>query len=374
MLRRYSDDEILNKLKARDERVTKVYFYDILRVTYHICDRRYFLRQKPGLDFYSLAHEYYLALDLHDWKPLENRKHDTSLQTWMSNGFRFHILDKLKQANKEVATNDLEERAANMDLIFDLQTDDYKHEVHQMVEEICSYLGHGNKKSVLLRMMLIEGYKGKEVALRFGLTPSAITQQYHKLMKEVVIPYFKEYYESKSVLQSISGHYRRSLGESSSVPGESRVLFRMERMPNPLKNMIPTKEQLRKRTTPNRVKKLADNEIFVFGSNLAGMHGGGAALTAYRLFGAKMGQGVGLQGRSYGIPTMQGGPDTIAPYVNDFITFAREHPQQQFLVTRIGCGIAGFDTEDIAPLFQNAIPVSNISLPCDFWEWLQEHL
>ena len=64
-----------------------------------------------------------------------------------------------------------------------------------------------------------------------------------------------------------------------------------------------------KRTTPERITELQPNEIFVFGSNLEGMHGGGAALLAYRKFGAIWGQGVGLQGQSYGIPTMQGGVD-----------------------------------------------------------------
>ena len=81
--------------------------------------------------------------------------------------------------------------------------------------------------------------------------------------------------------------------------------------------------------------------------------------------------GVGLQGQSYGIPTMQGGVETIAPYVDEFIAFAREHKELQFLVTRIGCGIAGFDAEEIAPLFVEAKDVENISLPLDFWDILK---
>lgn len=125
-----------------------------------------------------------------------------------------------------------------------------------------------------------------------------------------------------------------------------------------------------KRITPDLIMDLAENEIFVFGSNLAGMHGGGAAYIALKKFGAKLGQGVGLQGQSYGIPTMQGGVETIAPYVDEFIAFAREHRELQFLVTRIGCGIAGFDAEEIAPLFVEAKGVENISLPRDFWNVL----
>ncbi len=118
-----------------------------------------------------------------------------------------------------------------------------------------------------------------------------------------------------------------------------------------------------KRTTPNRIDKLQPGEIFVFGSNLLGMHAGGAARAAYHKFGAIMGQGVGLQGQSYAIPTMQGGVETIRPYVDDFIDFARQHPELTFLVTRIGCGIAGFRDEEIAPLFAEAHQLSNVVLP-----------
>ena len=125
-----------------------------------------------------------------------------------------------------------------------------------------------------------------------------------------------------------------------------------------------------KRTTPEFITELQPNEIFVFGSNLGGMHGGGAAYIAYRKFGAIMGQGVGLQGQSYGIPTMQGGVETIRPYVDEFIEFAKEHRNLTFLVTRIGCGIAGFTPAEIAPLFAAATSLPNIHLPLDFWKEL----
>ena len=121
-----------------------------------------------------------------------------------------------------------------------------------------------------------------------------------------------------------------------------------------------------KEFTPERISELKPNEIFVFGSNLAGMHGGGAAWIAYERFGAIMGQGVGLQGQSYAIPTMQGGVETIKPYVDEFITFAKAHPEYKFFVTKIGCGIAGFSVEEIAPLFYHAIDCENIILPKEF--------
>jgi hypothetical protein len=123
--------------------------------------------------------------------------------------------------------------------------------------------------------------------------------------------------------------------------------------------------------TPNRITSLAIDEVFVFGSNLSGMHGGGAARIAYEKFGAIWGQGVGLQGKSYAIPTMQGGVDTIIPYVNEFIVFAKSHPEKYFLVTRIGCGIAGFTDEEIAPLFKEAARLNNVCLPRSFKELLK---
>lgn len=118
--------------------------------------------------------------------------------------------------------------------------------------------------------------------------------------------------------------------------------------------------------TPGRISELKNNEVFVFGSNLAGAHGGGAARAAYNKFGAVWGEGVGLFGQSYAIPTMQGGVETIKPYVDEFICFAKEHDELKFLVTRVGCGIAGFGDSDIAPLFEEAIDVENIILPRSF--------
>lgn len=126
------------------------------------------------------------------------------------------------------------------------------------------------------------------------------------------------------------------------------------------------------RIASSHIRDLKPNEIFVFGSNLAGMHGGGAARVAHQRFGAVMGQGVGLQGQSYAIPTMQGGVETIRPYVDDFVKFAKDHPGLRFLVTRIGCGIAGFTDEEIAPLFKGAVVVENICLPDLWWQLLTD--
>ena len=128
--------------------------------------------------------------------------------------------------------------------------------------------------------------------------------------------------------------------------------------------------ELRPDFTPERISKLKPDEVFVFGSNLDGMHGGGAAYAAFKFFGAVWGCGVGLQGQTYAIPTMQGGVETIKPYVDEFIAFAKAHPGLFFYVTRIGCGIAGFRDAEIAPLFADALGVENICLPESFVELL----
>ena len=127
-----------------------------------------------------------------------------------------------------------------------------------------------------------------------------------------------------------------------------------------------------KRISPRWISSLEKNEIFVFGSNLQGMHGGGAARVALEQFGAVWGEGIGLQGQSYAIPTMHGGVDVIAPYVNAFIAFAKEHPELKFLVTEIGCGIAGFSVSEMAPLFKEALEVENVYLPERFVEVLEK--
>ena len=120
------------------------------------------------------------------------------------------------------------------------------------------------------------------------------------------------------------------------------------------------------RFTPEFITELKPGEIFVFGSNLGGFHAGGAARVANQKFGAEWGVGVGLTGQCYAIPTMQGGVETIKPYTDEFVAFAAQHPELTFLVTRIGCGIAGFTDEEIAPLFADALDAPNVVLPESF--------
>ena len=125
------------------------------------------------------------------------------------------------------------------------------------------------------------------------------------------------------------------------------------------------------RIIPSVIYSLAPNEIFVFGSNALGMHHAGAARVAYNEFGAEWGNGEGLQGQSYSIPTMEGEHNTKLAIMR-FTQYAREHPELKFLVTPVGCGIAGNTPEEIAPMFKDAAYLENVYLPISFWKVLMK--
>lgn len=369
-----TDDEILEGFRNADEHIVKEYFYRYCRVAYCIYDRCYDLQYKPGMDFYSLAHEYYLALIKHDFRQLEDRKPSMSLKTWMVNGFRFLVLDKLKGLKKEQLKESLEERMGNTHLRFDVHDDEFAGEFRSTIDEICrTYYGRDSRNSIILQMLFVEGFKGKEIAAQLGISQPAVTERYNRMMHDVVVPYFKRYFVTNKY--GLPTRYEKFMEDECSYSMVRPSVG--AKMPRPsvganrdfiFRDMDKKKKG---RVTPEWIDDLQENQVFVFGSNLAGMHGGGAARVARLRFGAVMGKGVGMQGRSYAIPTMQGGTETIRPYVNNFIAYAKEHPELTFLVTPIGCGIAGFEPEDIAPLFEKASNVENIWLPKSFWEVLE---
>ena len=380
-----SDDEILQGFKDADARIVREYYYGYCRVAYCIYDKRYDLQHKPGMDFFSLAHEYYLYLCEHDFKPLEDRKPSMSLKTWMVNGFRFLLLDKLKEVVKEHRFESIEARQGSRKMQFDVTDNQFEHDLYQTIEDIGTfYYGRDSKNSIILKMLYIEGFKGKDVAAQLGISHSAVTQRCQKMMHDVVIPYFKRYFDASEYGSYLSfgdedarieSAPKMSMSRMSSMPGMKASRMCCEESADNGNNIFNNKNNMedkkKGRITPSWIDSLKENEIFVFGSNLAGMHGGGAARIARLHFGAVMGKGIGLQGQSYAIPTMQGGVETIRPYVDEFIAYAKHHQELHFLVTPIGCGIAGFEAEDIAPLFKSAKGIKNISLPESFWEVIE---
>lgn len=126
------------------------------------------------------------------------------------------------------------------------------------------------------------------------------------------------------------------------------------------------------RITPNHIIALKPHEVFVFGSNEAGRHSRGAALTA-KQWGARKSVPAGRAGQTYAIPTKPADVRVslclrdISKYVDDFIQHAQAHPNDYFLVTEIGCGLAGYSPRDIAPMFRGAVELRNVALPVRFW-------
>jgi DNA-binding Lrp family transcriptional regulator len=352
---RLSDDEILKGFRRGDPYIIREYFYGYCEVGYHIFDQRYQLKGKQNLDFMSLAHQYALYLMEHDWKPLEDHSPEVSLKTWLINGFRYVVLDALKWYKKEYGSITFEDYLRSFDVTSDLRL-----QFNRMVEDVCDHVPMERKDRLIILMMLERGFKGKEIAAEMGISPAAISQRYKKLKEEIIVPYFKKNFDMDldmpEVMEDRAVVYEEAMMEASAPCPPSAM--RHGRMKTATFDYME-----KKRTTPEFITELQPNEIFVFGSNLRGMHGGGAAYIAHRKFGAIMGQGVGLQGQSYAIPTMQGGVETIKPYVDEFIEFAKEHQNLTFLVTRIGCGIAGFTDNEISPLFNAAHEVENIVLP-----------
>lgn len=225
-------------------------------------------------------------------------------------------------------------------------------------------------KALVERMKNEEGWNFAYIGTNQDVeaTASSLSIDHHMSFRDDEVGMAEAWEKERKSKMMLFGRFSADFATTSAMPPTMRKMHRSRS--NRENRNYHEMSEFSNRITPEHITSLKSNEIFVFGSNLAGAHAGGAAYLAYQRFGAVMGQGVGLQGQSYAIPTMQGGPDTILPYVEEFIRFADMHPELTFLVTKIGCGIAGFTPAEIAPLFAGAIEVGNIHLPMDFWKEL----
>lgn len=364
-----SDDMILDGFRSFDSEITKDYFYGYCRRAYAVLDNKYDLHNKVGMDFYSLAHEYYLQLLAHNFQPLLDRPKQMKLSAFMFKGFWFVTMDALKAYKKEFGTS----KTSDIDVVLQYVRSTDKEE--GMLEQVAEAVSKHYNDRIMTHLawdIFVLGFKQNEVSVELGLTPSAVNQRYKKMMNEVVTPFVIENYGmgiysgKMAVCQEMASP---AMFEEEAVSGTGIYAF-PDGFEIHSSCLIQSGDKKSKRITPEFITTLQPDEIFVFGSNLRGIHAGGAAHIAYQRFGAEMGNGVGIQGQSYAIPTMQGGVETIQPYVDEFIAYASQHPEKRFLVTPIGCGIAGFEEEDIAPLFESAVNVENISLPESFWDIL----
>lgn len=225
-------------------------------------------------------------------------------------------------------------------------------------------------KALVERMKNEEGWNFAYIGTNQDVeaTASSLSIDHHMSFHDDEVGMAEAWEKERKSKMMLFGRFSADFATTSAMPSAMRKMHRSRS--NRENRNYHEMSEFSNRITPEHITSLKSNEIFVFGSNLAGAHGGGAAYLAYQRFGAVMGQGVGLQGQSYAIPTMQGGANTILPYVEEFIAFAQQHPEMTFLVTKIGCGIAGFTPAEIAPLFAGAIEVENIHLPMDFWKEL----
>ncbi|MBP5326407.1 MAG: transcriptional regulator [Bacteroidales bacterium] len=354
-----NDDQIVEGLRRHDETITRDYFYGFCRIAYFHLNKYYHLIGQEGLDFYSLAHEYYLSLVMKDWLPLTHRKKETKLSTWMVNGFRYIVLDKIKALQSKMMYESLEERLMQRMSDNNIEIEENPMNYGSTLDELCTELDIRAIDRQILIALLQDGYKSKEVAGWLGITPSAVSQRYHRMLNEKIIPYFKVGYP----------HIARKYMEEArpricSIPCESAFEYNEAptRMAIPLESFAERMERdsvsgLSFTQTPRR-------NIFVFESNLLGIPASRSAEEAIRYYGAERGQSNGMRGNSYAIPTMQGDVKTIEPYVNEFTSFARGNNNMLFNVSDIGAD-SGFDAYEIAPLFREASLLDNVILPSE---------
>ena len=189
----HADKYIIDGFRSFDPAITKEYFYGYCRRAYNIYDYKYQLRNKTGLDFYSLAHEYYIHLLKFKFKPLLDKPKEMKLSTWMAKGFHFVVLDALKAYNKEFEHK--AEEAADVVLEYVRSTDKEEGMLSYVAEAVAAHY-HDRIMHEIAFMIFRAGFKQKEVAAQLGMTPAAVNQRYKKMMEEVVTPFVIENYGS----------------------------------------------------------------------------------------------------------------------------------------------------------------------------------
>ena len=175
------DKNIIEGFKNGDADIIRECFYGYCEIGYNLFDKRYQLSEKENLDFMSLAHQYAIYLMEHNWKPLEDRSANVSLKTWFINGFRFVVLDALKWYRKEYGSITFEDYLQSFEITSDLRL-----QFNKMVEDLCDHAPLTRYDRLIINLLLLQGYKGKEVAVQLGMTPSAVSQRYKKLKEQII--------------------------------------------------------------------------------------------------------------------------------------------------------------------------------------------
>ena len=349
------DRQIIEGLQRHDEQITRDYFYGFCRIAYHLLDKSYHIRGQEGLDFYTLAHEYYLDLELKQWEPLKRCQAGVKLKTWMVNGFRYLMLDRIKDVERH-RHESLETRLMRGSLKESIGFDEQQLNYGSVVDQLCRELNILAIDRQILISLLQEGYKSKEIAGMLGISPSAVSQRYHKLLNDKIIPYYKQREHLRPF--EVRKCMPPTMESASALPGHGFALPNLyEQASEELSDFnIDTSSKHIYLRVPQWVY-----ECYVYESNLFGLPLSSTAREAIAHHKALAGHVEGPCGESYAIPTMQGGIETIAPHVQRFTDYAKNHTDTLFTINEIGID-SGFDAYEIAPLFEEASRLDNVKL------------
>ena len=349
-----SDNDIVYGLSTYNERITRDFFYGYCREAYTWLDSKYQLTGKPGLDFFTLAHTYYISLATHHFGQLTSHEPNVSLKTWIQGGFRFTVLDALKAYNSECEHSSDKDADELANLL--RSAPDYEELMPSVLSAVSAHYHNDPTMEAIARKILVEGFRQNEVATQLGITPSAVSQRFHRLMDNVVRPF-------------IIDNYSKGAGAPDACLLPVDVCMESG-TPCQKPRSAASEARFQLRPAPTVITHLEPHETFVFGSFAQGQHICASALTALERFGAKMGQSEGMQGQAYAIPTMPSSEEQLADAIDRFIDYAADHRRQTFIVSRIGCEIAGFAPQTIAVMFARTkmLRLANVLLPAEFVE------
>ena len=245
---RLSDKEILKGFRQGDGDIIRDYFYGYCQIGYNIFDQRYQLRDKQNLDFMSLAHQYIIYLMEHDWKPLEDHSPNVSLKTWLINGFRFIVLDALKWYHKEYGSITFEDYLQSFDVTSDLRL-----QFNHMVQDVCDHVPMGRQERLIIDMILLQGFKSKDVAAQMGMTPAAISQKYKKIKEDIIVPYFRQYFDMDLDMPEIMPDFAIVGETTDGFHGKKKNgLYGTKKNDSGTYHLAPAKRDIRLRLKPSR--------------------------------------------------------------------------------------------------------------------------
>ena len=257
-----SDEAVIRGFRYGNANIIREYFYGYCEVGYNIFNQRYHLSEKENLDFMSLAHQYAIYLMEHDWKPLEDHSPGVSLKSWIINGFRYIVLDALKWYRREYGSISFEDYLRSFDVSSNLRL-----RFNRMLKDICDHSSMSREDRLIIDLILLKGYKGKEVAEQMGITPAAVSQKYSKLKDNIIIPYFRKYFDlDMEMAEVIVVEPKLSIAEETSVFSSSILESPCPDIDYSAISDAMLRPMQQKRTTPEFISELQPGEIFVFGS------------------------------------------------------------------------------------------------------------